>query len=68
MGYPNKQYVIGIRRGRTTRYYYGLRLKDALQHVKVGEEFFYTMIRTDPQWKTAKRNTEKTYTVHTIDN
>ena len=50
MSYPKQQYVLARKRGRRTRYFYGVRLKDVLGHVRDGEEFVYfTLTRGEPQ-------------------
>lgn len=42
MNYPNKQYVLAVKRGRQWKYFYGEKLGDLIEgRVKVGQEFWY---------------------------
>lgn len=61
MAYPKKQYVLGVTEGHRTRYYYGEKLGALIKaHVKVGQEFFYSVQITD-KWFLAKRTATERY-------
>lgn len=51
---PRVQFVVAVRRGRKTRYFWGNRLKDCLPFVREREEFVYAKFTRGKLFNAAK--------------
>lgn len=61
MTYPKKQYLLARVRGRKTNYFYGTKLGTLItDHIKVGDDFWYTTL-TRGSWTLGTRTSTRTY-------